>query len=602
MEDSSGSAVFARGEFRCNHRSGQRRPIWLLACPLLLASPFAMASACRIGAPTQVYVDGVLSSQSGASITVPVGTTSIQISADVQDVTPGSCTTHSLRDSILSDTTGGAYTFFDGSNYLSSISYSGFPGPFSNQINISLRNFSPGQVVAEVRCLDCTGVPPLQTYTITVVPPPVSTIEGLTPATSAVADAIDELCPNLPSNSTDPNVIDLRARCLELIASADSDGDGVSSALGELFSDVVVVQSEVQQVSTQAQFDNIKTRTESLRAGSRGVDLGGLSMNFGVGQLPLGSLFLGLLQADEGKTPEVGSDFSRWGFFASGNIGRGKADAGGASSGYDFDIQGLTMGVDYRKSDKLVLGAALGYNQQGNELALRQGSLDTKGWSITGYGTYYRNDSWYTDFSVSLGRNQFEMQRRISYTVITPTGTSSVNQVARANSNGSSVSAAASIGRDYSKNGWGFSPYLRTIYSSNRYDAMTETLITGQPGAGLALVINSHDSSSLSSVLGARLTRSHSTNWGVLVPHFEVEWQMEHLTKPSDLEAYFLFDPSRTPFTINGESIDKSFVRVGAGLSFLATKGRSGFIYYEKILAKQRIRQDGIALGLRFEF
>ena len=184
MEDSSGSAVFARGEFRCNHRSGQRRPIWLLACPLLLASPFAMASACRIGAPTQVYVDGVLSSQSGASITVPVGTTSIQISADVQDVTPGSCTTHSLRDSILSDTTGGAYTFFDGSNYLSSISYSGFPGPFSNQINISLRNFSPGQVVAEVRCLDCTGVPPLQTYTITVVPPPVSTIEGLTPASN----------------------------------------------------------------------------------------------------------------------------------------------------------------------------------------------------------------------------------------------------------------------------------------------------------------------------------------------------------------------------------------------------------------------------------
>jgi len=602
MDVSAGSDDFRRGEFRISHRSGQRRPPWLLAWPLLLVSPFAAASACKIGAPSQVYVDGVLSSQSGATITVPVGTTSIQISADVQAVTPGSCTTHSLRDSILSDSTGGAYTFFDGTNYLSSINYSGFPGPFSNQINISLRNFSPGQIVAEVNCLDCTGVPPRQTYTINVVSSPVADVPNITPASAAVAEAIDELCPNLPSNSSDPNVVDLRARCLELIASGETDPDGVSSALAELFSDVAVVQAEVQQVSTRAQFDNIKTRTEALRGGVRGVDLGGLSMNIGPNQLALGSLFQGLAQADEGKAPEVGSDFSRWGFFVSGNIGRGKANAGGANAGYDFDIQGLTFGVDYRKSDKLVFGVALGYNDQGNDLAFGQGALETQGWSVTGYGTYYRNDSWYTDFSLSLGRNQFEMQRQIRYTVITPSGTTTVNQVARADSGGGSLAMAASIGRDFNRNGWGFGPYLRTLYTRNSFDALTERLTAGQPGAGLALVINAHDSTSLSSVLGAKVTRSHSTNWGVLVPHLEVEWQIEHQTQAADLEAYFLFDPARTPFVIAGEPIDKSFMRIGAGLSFVATKGRSGFIYYEKILGKQRISQDGIAVGLRFEF
>jgi outer membrane autotransporter protein len=577
------------------------RSSWWWACPLLLASPLATASMCRIGAPTQVYVDGVLTSLSGNTISVPVGTTSIQISADVEDVTPGSCTTHSLRDAILSDSTGGAYTFFDGANYLASINYSGFPGPFSNQINISLRNFSPGQIVAEVNCLDCTGTPPRQQYTINVVPAPVAEIPDLPDAAGEVAEVIDELCPDLPSNSTDPNVIDLRANCLALIAASEGDPEGVTEALGELFSDVAVVQAEVQQLSTQAQYDNIRTRTESLRNGAQGVDLGGLALNLGPVPLPLGLMLHGLQSTDE-KSGEVGRDFSRWGFFASGNIGRGKADAGSANAGYDFDIHGLTVGVDYRQSDRLALGLALGYSRQGNDLRLGQGSLDTSGWTITGYGTYYRDASWYSDFSVSLGRSQFDMARVINFTVATPTGTTTVNQLARADSSGRSFGLAASLGRDFSKGAWTFGPYLRTLYGRDSFDAMTEKLIAGQAGAGLALVIKARETTALSSVLGGKLTRAHSTNWGVLVPHVEVEWQREYRTNPANLEAYFLFDPNRTPFVIAGEPVDKSFVRVGTGLSFVATKGRSGFMYYEKILGKQRISQDGIAMGLRFEF
>ena len=253
--------------------------------------------------------------------------------------------------------------------------------------------------------------------------------------------------------------------------------------------------------------------------------------------------------------------------------------------------------------DQLVLGAALGFNRQGNDLTRGQGKLDTQGWSVTAYGSYYYHDSWYTDLALNAGRNQFDSQRRLRYSVTDPNGvTTNVDQVASANSNGSELALSASVGRDFNKNGWGFGPYLRTLYSRNNFDAMTEKTIAGQPGSGLALVINSHESTSLSSVLGATLTRSHSTNWGVLIPHLELEWQHEYRTNPSNLEAYFLFDPSRTPFVIQGEAIDSSFVRVGAGISFIATHGRSGFFYYEKILGKDRISQDGISLGMRFEF
>jgi hypothetical protein len=53
---------------------------------------------------------------------------------------------------------------------------------------------------------------------------------------------------------------------------------------------------------------------------------------------------------------------------------------------------------------------------------------------------------------------------------------------------------------------------------------------------------------------------------------------------------------------VSGDSIDTDFFRLGLGLSFVFTHGRSGFIYYEKTLGRTGITQDNIAIGLRLEF
>ncbi len=427
-------------------------------------------------------------------------------------------------------------------------------------------------------------------------------LPGLTASGRAVAVAVDKFCPALGTGPlADPNANDLRLRCNELIAAIGTDPAGVTAALEELYADVALVQSSSGLLAAQAQFDNIKARIAALRSGTRGVSFGGLALNNGRGSAPIGTLFDTMLA--DGADKEAGAEFQRWGFFAAGTIGRGDAERGIVNPAYDFDIKGLTAGVDYRYSDKWIFGGTLGYTRQDNTLTDAEGQLNTHGWSISGYTTYYQSNSWYSDAVLSYGSNRYEMERRLRYTFTLPGSLSTtVDQRSSADSDGTSLSFAGSFGRDFNHGAWGFGPYARLVYTKLNFDATTERMAPGSPGSGLALVIQTSDVTSVSSVLGGKLTYAHSANWGVLIPHLQAEWQHEFKDDPSEVEAHFLYDPTATPFTITGDKLDTDFFRFGLGLSMVLTHGRSGFVYYEKLIGRDGFSQDNLALGLRIEF
>lgn len=454
--------------------------------------------------------------------------------------------------------------------------------------------------------------------TVTAVPDELlGDLPGLTENQKALADALDELCSGSPSSgggsteraggpsaASTPSEDDLQARCQELIDAIATDPSGVIDALDELFADIALIQSESSLLAAQSQFDNIKARIAALRSGTGRTSFGGLALNTSSGRLPIGTMFQSLMQdeAPAGTAKEVGSDFSRWGFFAAGTIGRGDAEAGSLSPAYDFDIGGLTVGADYRKSDKLIFGGTLGYTKQDNDLRGSDGSLGTRGWSVSAYGTYYQQNSWYMDGVFSYGRNSYDIERRVRYTITGPSGTTTIDQTGHANGDGDSMTFALSVGRDFNKGGWGFGPYLRAMYTEMSFDPLVEEFDQSIPGVGLALELDTRNVTSISSTLGGKLTYAHSTSWGVLIPHVQLEWQHEFESDPSEVEARFLFDPLGTPFTIHGDPIDTDFFRFGVGMSFVMTKGRSGFFYYERLISRERFSQNSLALGIRLEF
>jgi outer membrane autotransporter protein len=303
-----------------------------------------------------------------------------------------------------------------------------------------------------------------------------------------------------------------------------------------------------------------------------------------------------LLQ-DDAPGPADDGGFSRWGLFASGSIGRGENDQGDNVPSYDYDINGITVGVDYRKTDNLILGAALGYTRQDTDLSGNQGSVEMRGLSLSGYASWYLKDSWYIDGVLSFGRNDFDNRRRITY--VLPGST--VDTVAKADFGGSDRSATVTFGKDFAHGAWGGGAYGRMLYSRLGFDSFEEEVEAGA-GSGLGLRVESRTVTALSTVLGGKLTWTHSADWGVLVPLAQLEWQKEHKSDPELFRAFLIDDPTATPILVTGEPLDSSYFRVGLGMSLVLTRGRSGFVLYEHMLGRDGMRMDNLSLGFRMEF
>ena len=429
-------------------------------------------------------------------------------------------------------------------------------------------------------------------------------LPGLTPEQTATAGALDNACPALANKpNLTPQEADLLAQCQALSASSGVNTGATVAALNQLLTKTTQVQSTASSVAAVTQFQNIDARLNALRSGSQTSSLGGLSFNGADGIIPIGALLNGFLSAtDNKKDAAADAGFSKWGLFVTGTLGHGAARPGTLSPGYDYDTNGLTFGIDYRKQDNWIFGAALGYSRQDTDLSQSAGSVGMTGYSLSAYNTFTFKKTWYIDSVITLGHNSFDLSRRIAYTLPLPDGTSmTVNQTATSHPGGDFREAALTFGGDFHKEAWNFSPYGQLIYSRLGFDSYSETLQNG-PGSGLGLAVNARSVTGLTSILGTRVSFSHSANWGVIVPTASLEWNHEFKSDPQAINAQFIFDPTHTPIKIFGDASDSDYFRLGLGFSAVLPHGESAFLLYERTLDRNGLSQYNIAVGMRLEF
>jgi uncharacterized protein YhjY with autotransporter beta-barrel domain len=435
----------------------------------------------------------------------------------------------------------------------------------------------------------------------------VANIPSLNEEQERTSRAIDNACPALAAlpNRT-PEQEDLYQRCLELIDNAGNNPDEVENALDEIPNQLgsSLVDAGFGTLSTQ--FGNHSTRFEVLR---KGQGSGGNQFNVGLwtpaGVLPLSFLPSAFVQNDASTSDEheAGSGFERWGFFATGTLGRGKARGEQGRGGVNFDTTGLTSGIDYRFSDRLVGGVSLGYARHDSELRGGLGSLDTRGWTVSGYATWFNERNWYIDGVLSYGNNDYRLERTLAYSITAlDGGRTVVDQRARADTDGTLLGSAFSFGRDFQKGPWNFSSYLRGNYSRVELDGYEERMLQGRPGAGLALRFDARTLHSVTSALGGKATYVLSRDWGILMPHLQVEWEHQFRDDPANLTASFVHDPTGTRMQQSGAAIDTDYYNVGFGLSALFPGGRAAYLYYERLLGASRLSQGTLSIGARFEF
>jgi outer membrane autotransporter protein len=473
-------------------------------------------------------------------------------------------------------------------------------GQAQNQLTVIL----PGSYTVTAKLADDATAPAL-TFNFNNA---VSNLPTLSATQTSVAHAIDKACPALaamPASQLTFPQQDLLQRCSEIVVASGNNAQQVPNALTQMLNNKALPQNQLANTVQMSQFGNLNTRLAELRQGAQGFSIHGLALAEDGKSLPLATLGDAFHKDPAQANDEVGKDFERWGFFATGMIERGGFSADNARPGFDFHNASLTAGVDYRFSDALVAGAAVGYNQSNSSLDLNFGKIDVDSYSLSGYFTWYHNNDFYVEGSVVQDWLNYDLSRNIAYQIadLSGSGLTTVNNSASASPDGHQTALSLSVGKDFNRGAWTISPYVRGDYTHVNLSAFSETVDNpNSPGAGLGTQVASRSFNSELGVLGGRFSYTTSFDWGVLVPNATIEWNHQFKNDPQVLVTRFLADPTQTPIVITSDAPDQNYFNVGIGLNAVLPKGRSGYVSWEHLVGFAGAHENRFSLGVRIEF
>jgi outer membrane autotransporter protein len=421
---------------------------------------------------------------------------------------------------------------------------------------------------------------------------------GLNETQKAVGSSMDDLCPSLAEKQATDSLSaaeqDLLTTCEDLVTEP-----GKAVTLSRLAPEEVATQGTASMEAAGTQLANVNTRMVALRRGDIGMNLGGLTLNY-QGIAFNQRLFDGLLPKDKkargGGAGDIDELQGRWGAFINGNVNFGKKDETRRESGFDFDTTGITFGLDYRFNHQFVAGGALGFSRYDSDYSDAAGNLEMDAWSLSAYGTYYRDDNIYIDGLIQIGSNRYDTKRRIN-------AAGAADQFGLGDSDGSEFAFNISAGYEYRREAWTLTPYGRLSYTRAEIDPYTEAASNpAAAGAGSVLRIDDQDLKSMVLVLGGNFAYTVSTPNAVLMPQLRFEWEHEFEDDSRFINARFVNDPTQSGFAIETDEADKNYFNLGLGLSAVFAQGRSGYLFYETRLDQDDVTLHMINAGIRFEF
>ena len=393
--------------------------------------------------------------------------------------------------------------------------------------------------------------------------------------------------------------------CNNIAGQSDDEDD---TAVAALRHEEVAAQGAAAIESSKRHMSNVSARINAVRQAASGGGAG-----------------------DENKLLES----SRWGGFANGNFNKGDrtqtVDVSGAQGlgdasveastiggvvqgerAFDFEGQDLSLGVDYRfPGEKMILGAALGHNQQESDFTTEAGDTDLKGYHISAYSTYLLSETTYIDGVISFGNSDIDASRPVPVfdskdkTVVSDGG------LAFANTSAKQLSVSLGAGYEFNTGSLNVTPYTRFDYSKTDIDGYTET-VRDNGGAsrfdssGMVISVADQSIDSLIGTLGIKASYPISTSSGVFVPQASVELKHQFRNDERFIEAKLPVASDVNGVTVNPNTQtsepDRNYVRLGLGVSAVFPNGRSGFVQLESLQSSDDFSDTAIKAGFRMEF
>ncbi len=436
-----------------------------------------------------------------------------------------------------------------------------------------------------------------------------SEIPNLTPNQSRMANKLDNMCDALLQRVRDEISLtgdqpDLLAKCNGIrIRTATNGAAQQVEALEELIPDDFSVARTQTLLFANTQYASIMDRLIALRGGARGLSLAGLNLIIDGKMVPLAQVedmvkqfFGGGASADGSSADEPGGLLSdKWGLWVRGNFSFGEKDANGTSPAFDADQWAFVGGIDYRLSDKAVIGGALSYGSSSVDFAADDGALDTDSFSLSLYGSAYAAKNFYFDGIVNVANSKYDADRNITYV----DGTGLIDADATGDTDGMTFSGGLSAGYDFLLGGLTISPNVGFFYIDTTIDSFTES-----GAGGLNLIYDEQKFKSLTGNAGVRLTYAWNVAWGVLLPHLRADYVREFEDDVDVFGVRFAADPnaaSAPPVLVATDNPDTSYWRLAAGFSAQFKHGVSGYVEYQRLESFEFISFQDVSIGLRFQ-
>jgi len=422
----------------------------------------------------------------------------------------------------------------------------------------------------------------------------------------AAAAATETACQELSSIANRNLLSNEQRNLLETCNNLDDGGLVSQNTLRQLSPSAQSSLGRSGQDIAGQQMNNLATRLLTLRRGARGFSVAGLNMEINDERLPGEVLALLLENGGGGAGDDAAGDVTalggRLGGFINGSFLFGDRDDSAQEDGFDFNTLGVTGGVDYRLTEQLILGAALGYTRVDVDPNNNRGDVDVDGFNLAAYGNYYPIENLYIDGVVGYGRYDYHINRNIRFALADAAGNLVDSVDTRTFASTDSDQYSVSVGTGYRFNfpqGLAFDIDGRLSYLKLDIDGYNEK---GAGERGLNLEIDDQSWQSFTSTLGGSVSKVFSMNWGVLIPLARFEWEHEFENDAENVSFRYSAALSNQFFSFETESFDSDYFRVGIGASAVFAQGRSAFLFYDTTLGQSRYTDHYISAGLRLEF
>jgi outer membrane autotransporter protein len=339
--------------------------------------------------------------------------------------------------------------------------------------------------------------------------------------------------------------------------------------------------------STTFHSGNIANRLTELRSGSSGFSLSGLRCIDGdlfkrSGQMPILLANSSLIATD--VSPAVTDE--KWGVFVKGSAIFGDQKNSSEQLGYRFTNTGVTLGMDYRFTHKLIAGLMAGINTSRAKLDDYGSQVKMDSFLIGTYGTYF-NRGFFVDGQVGYGSSNYDNTRRIVFPGLDRTATSSPR--------GEQFSAYGGTGYDVPVGNWLITPVLSVQYTWLAVDRYTEA------GAdSLNLQLNRRTTTSLQSNAGGKLSYLWETGTVRVIPNIHAAYVHEFSNDSQAVTARLA--QFSIPFETKTPSPQRDFAMAGAGITGDFKNGMSLYMNYDAQIRQNDFFAHGIHLGLRIQF